>query len=68
MRKADYFALAEIIRARLHPASTAHLDPQARAAHVAALESVARTFAYRASVDNAAFLKLCGLPSIAPVT
>lgn len=63
MRKADYAALAAIIkewRAHYHasPTNPHHCTPA-----VEAIESLAREFADRASVDKSAFLKACGIDS-----
>jgi hypothetical protein len=55
MRKADYALLAKIIRTmRLFHKNN---NPS----KCAALQSLAREFAERASVDKAAFFKACGL-------
>jgi len=65
MRKADYLALAMLIkRDRDNAYGIANTDPEHRAACTAeadALERLARSFARVASVDPAAFLQACGI-------
>lgn len=63
MRKADYAALAAIIKEqgdRLRDAQNSHAWEIAKARKDAA-EDIARQFAGRASVDRAAFLRACGI-------
>lgn len=57
MRKADYQALAEVIRENLHSLGNDMADKCTRIT----LIGMARRFAERASVDRAAFLKACGI-------
>lgn len=67
MRKADYTALAAIIRARLTAAESTHVsatDDKARAqaqGRAEACAAIAIEFADRASVNRAEFLKACGI-------
>lgn len=64
MRKADYAALAEIIRAKRERAIAGlRVTPDSIIGRqvVATCEAIAREFAQRASVDRAAFLLACGL-------
>lgn len=67
MRKADYAALADIIRTyrAQHAASRDVAASSAEQSHhirtLSALECVARDFANSASVDKAAFLRACGI-------
>lgn len=56
MRKADYAALADILRYQIDLARRAD-----QAGALAALQATARHFAERASVDRAAFLQACGI-------
>ena len=58
MRKADYAALAEIIRKQIAAVG----NEVERAAMRYAIKSVAREFAARASVNKDEFLKACGTP------
>ena len=57
MRKADYSALADIIRSVLEPLGADLADRCTRITVV----SIVRRFAERASVDKPAFLKACGI-------
>lgn len=61
MRKADYAALAAIIKTELTAIKRHGYDAKVRAACTATLTSVADEFANRASVDRAEFLKACGI-------
>lgn len=66
MRKADYQTLAAIIREESDRANIVRHERDAieQRAILASIERVARTFAARASVDQAAFLKACGIELI----
>lgn len=63
MRKADYSALALIIRAELHLKldNAKKLNDQASWCAARALENVARQFAACANVKKEEFLKACGI-------
>lgn len=65
MRKADYLALAMLIkRDRDNALGIAAVDPQSRPsceAEAGALERLARSFVRHASVDPVQFLKACGI-------
>lgn len=67
MRKADYLALANIIKhnaAEYQRGADQTNDPVLRASAQAcreAVQDVARKFVRTASVDGAAFLKACGI-------
>ena len=65
MRKADYAALAAIIRAEIAGAKAMHktevLQFEAHARYNTA-KRIALEFMPRASVNRAEFLKACGLP------
>ncbi|QXV72204.1 hypothetical protein Acf1_00007 [Acidovorax phage ACF1] len=60
MRKADYAALAEIIRIGRERVKAEIAEPY-KAAHLHSLRYVAEEFAARASVNRAEFLKACGI-------
>lgn len=62
MRKADYSALAHIIRATLdHYSAKPENDNRHCTEATEAVQHIAQQFAQRASVDRAAFLKACGI-------
>lgn len=65
MRKADYAALATIIkkerdRALNTAATQPDIAPEARCV-AAVCEAIASAFTYRASVDSSQFLRACGV-------
>lgn len=57
MRKADYFLLAQLIRATIHD----RVNGTPTDLVAASAKLIAVTFAARASVDKLAFLKACGI-------
>lgn len=64
MRKADYHALADVIKNRISPDYEPFgktLTAEQRKAWEKACRSIAVGFASRASVDRDAFLKACGI-------
>lgn len=60
MRKADYAALADIIRTKRQEA-LCNQNAKVKAELLFALRDMAQNFALRASVDRVAFLKACGI-------
>lgn len=62
MRKTDYSTLAELIRATLAGLGSDIADRCTRVS----VESIARRFADRASVDPAKFLAACGISEAEP--
>ncbi len=69
MRKADYSALADLLKRMRRDAREAHLhahsdDTETRAVAAArhqAAQDIAQDFARFANVDRSAFLKACGI-------